>query len=40
MEQRLTLPPFDQDPLDIKLRLQYQMAIGLLMYAMIEHDLI
>ena len=36
MEQELTLPPLNQDPPDTKLRLQYQMAIEFLMYAMIE----
>ena len=36
MEQELALPPLDQDSLDTKLRLQYQMVIRSLMYAMIE----
>ena len=36
IEQGLALPPLNQDLLDTKLRLQYQMAIGSLMYAMIE----
>ena len=36
MEQELQLPPLDQDSLDTKLRLQYQTAIGSLMYAMIK----
>ena len=36
MKQGLALPPLDQDPLDTKLRLQYQMSIGSLMYAMIK----
>ena len=36
MEQGLALPPLNQDPPDTKLRFQYQMAIGSLMYAIIE----
>ena len=36
MEQGLALPSLDQDSPDTKLCLQYQMAIGFLMYAMIE----
>ena len=36
MEQELVLPPFIQDPPDTKLRLQYQMAIRSLIYAMIK----
>ena len=39
MKQELALPPLDQDPSDTKLRFQYQMAIGSLMYAMIETQL-
>ena len=35
-EQGLALPPLNQDPPDTKLRFQYQMATGFLMYAMIE----
>ena len=36
MEQKLALPPLNQNPPDTKLQLQYQMAIGSLMYAMIK----
>ena len=36
IEQRLALLPLNQDSPDTKLRLQYQMAIRSLMYAMIK----
>ena len=36
IEQGFALLPLNQDPLDTKLPLQYQMAIGFLMYAMIK----